>query len=195
MSESSTPRVITRRAKSKTVDVVTMPDVLDGAEQQPPQQPPQQRSPKKVISKSISRASLSGAESGSIKGRRPPSKVRPVEDVGSKSDVPARPPPPPRPMTDAEREVEDKILQVIQNSIDKVKQAVTDKQVIFGKLQAELMRMLRVFQKLESLGDKPVVDAVEADANVSSPFYLMTLSRCSLAHRLVPIISEVQLCK
>ena len=173
MSESSTPRVITRRAKSKTVDVVTMPDVLDGAEQKPSQP---QRSPKKVISKSMSRASLSGTESGSIKGRRPPSKVRTDDDAGSRSDGSARPPPPPRPMTEAEKEVEEKILLVLQNSIDKVKQAVIDKQVIFGKLQAELMRMLRVFQKLEALGDKPVVDSVEADANVSIPTFHMVLS-------------------
>ena len=166
MSETSIKRATTRRAKSKT-GPGTMPDVLDGAD---PQQQP--ISPKKVLKKSLSRVSLAGSEAGNAKGRRTSSKPRKNEqdvEAGPEQDnkVPASAKvPAAKARSPAEIEAEEKTCLVFQNAIDKIKCSITDKQIIFGKLQAELMRMLRVFEKLQTLGTASVVDSIEAEQNV-----------------------------
>ena len=41
--------------------------------------------------------------------------------------------------------------------IEEVKRSIKDKQVIFGKLHGEVVRMLRVFEKLHSMGKVSLV--------------------------------------
>jgi hypothetical protein len=147
-----------------------MPDVLDGADQQQQQQQ-QPISPKKVLKKSLSRISLAGSEAGNAKGRRTSSKPRKNEQdnaAGPEQDkkAPATKAATSKPKSQAEIDEENKMCSVIQNAIDKIKSSLTDKQIIFGKLQLELMRMLRVFEKLQTLGSASVVDSIEAEQNV-----------------------------
>jgi phage-related minor tail protein len=157
MSDASTLRSgVGRRAKSKT-----MPDVIDDV---------QQKSPKKMVSKSSSKLNLLAKDS-SVKSRRQSSKTRQEEIAAQKSEqesakIQARPSAA-RPMTEAEREKEEKVLQVFQTAIDQVKEAIVDKQIIFGKLKAELTRMMRVFEKLHALGASASVDAIETEQTVS----------------------------
>ena len=153
---------VVRRAKSKT-----MPDVVDVA---------QPKSPKKTVAKSPSKSNLLANDSG-VKSRRQSSKVRQEEIAAQKSEnesakIQARPSAA-RPMTEAEREREEKVVLVFQTAIDKVKESIVDKEIIFGKLKAELTRMMRVFEKLQSIGAAAVVDATEVEQTVSC--YVFTL--------------------
>ena len=53
-----------------------------------------------------------------------------------------------------------------QTQIDKIKLSIIDKQVIFGKLKAEIIRMLRVFQKLQTMATTAVEDTDEVEQTV-----------------------------
>ena len=73
-----------------------------------------------------------------------------------------------RPMTEAEKEREEKVVQVFQAQIDQIKSAIRDKEIIFGKLKAEILRMLRVFEKVQNLSNTKEVEAEDIEQTVNT---------------------------
>ena len=73
-----------------------------------------------------------------------------------------------RPMTEAEKEREEKVVQVFQTQIEQIKSAIRDKEIIFGKLQAEIIRMLRVFEKVQNMSNVKEVEAEDIEQAVST---------------------------
>lgn len=91
-----------------------------------------------------------------------------IKKQASQDETAPKPKQPSRKLTKKEEDMEKAVCSALEAKIGELKKSLTDKQVIFNKLSAEMIRMLGVFERLKKMGETRGTEIVEAEQSVST---------------------------